>query len=97
MKIVQTHHASMVGKIACKVVSVGLDGHVVSQNELADPSSQDSIFPDQNTEGERPEKQFKDEQSEIPNTSKLVAPEEVALGRLSWHTREHIHTPDSLN
>lgn len=87
----------MVSKVAQYVVSLGLDGRVISQGTLAEALSSDSKLLSQvakeneleETKGEvidPPEEGEKISKKE----GKLVVAEEVALGRVSWPAREWI-------
>lgn len=87
----------MVSKVAQYVVSIGLDGRVVSQGTLAEALSRDSkLLAEVAKENELQEKKADvidppEGGDKVPKKEgKLVVAEEVALGRVSWPARKWI-------
>jgi len=85
----------MVSKVAQYVVSIGLDGRVISQGTLAEALSRDStLLAEVAKENELEEKKAEvidppEEGDKVPKKEgKLVVAEEVALGRVSWPARK---------
>lgn len=87
----------MVSKVAQYVVSIGLDGRVISQGTLAEALSRDSkLLAEVAKENEHQKKKAEvidppEEGDKVPKKEgKLVVAEEVALGRVSWPARKWI-------
>jgi hypothetical protein len=86
----------MISKVAQYVVSLGLDGRVISQGTLAEALSRDSkLLAEVAKENEREEKESEvidppEEDEKVSKEGKLVVAEEIALGRVSWPAREWI-------
>jgi hypothetical protein len=87
----------MVSKVAQYVVSIGLDGRVISQGTLEEALSRDSrLLANVSKENELEEKKAEvldppEEGEKVPKKEgKLVVAEEVALGRVSWPARKWI-------
>jgi hypothetical protein len=87
----------MVSKVAQYVVSIGLDGRVISQGTLEEALSRDSrLLANVSKENELEEKKLEvldppEEGGKVPKKEgKLVVAEEVALGRVSWPARKWI-------
>ena len=85
----------MISKVAQYVVSLGLDGRIVSQGTLAEALSHDSkLLAEVAEENEIEEKAGiidpPEEGKTVPKEGKLVVAEEVALGRVSWPARKWI-------
>jgi hypothetical protein len=92
---VQTHNVSMVSKVAQYVISLSLDGRVISQGTLAEALSRDSkllakVAKENKLQEKKAEVIDPPEEGEkiSKKDGKLVVAEEVALGRVSWPARE---------
>jgi len=85
----------MISKVAQYVVSLGLDGRIVSHGTLAEALSHDSkLLAKVAKENELEEKKAEvidppEEGEKVPKKEgTLVVAEEIALGRVSWPARK---------
>ncbi|KAF8528037.1 P-loop containing nucleoside triphosphate hydrolase protein, partial [Hysterangium stoloniferum] len=88
--ILVTHNVAMVKSLAAFVVSIGLDGHIVSQGSMTDALAVDDTLLNEAVESQELELEAKKSVDVDPpkknskSGSKLVVAEEIAMGHVSW-------------
>jgi hypothetical protein len=93
---IQTHNVVMMQPLAGFVISIK-DGKVSSQGNVNDALVEDEILAaevEKEKEIEEREGELVDDApTDIPRDGKLILPEEVEIGRLSWPAREFVSSP----
>lgn len=97
----QTHNVALTSPIADFVVSIGLDGRVLSQGSVSDALKKDRVLAKEVYEDKEALKQHIDEvpkldSNEPKSDGKLILAEEIQIGKVKWSAGEYSFYDNTL-